>query len=353
MPMVDVSRIKALTAQVLDDFESHERVSQVVRRAHRIAVLRHDYPAQAWFMLQQRDMKSATDPADLLAIRDKIVSLLGDEIGTAEYAKQVKNYEASREMLGAAPGSTYVVSVDQIETVLSQLEESTVDRPVPTNLTPIDAGMMVLRRDEARTKLWPQIVGLRNILSRIRQSTHDYLVVAEEELDAGQQESGFIDRVYVRINTLLSTYAPDAAAKFVAAQDRLLLDDPEAVSHALTSCRRMIKSLADALFPATDAVETGIDGVARKMSDDAYKNRLLQYVQERVGKHKSGAVLQAVIADLDKRLKALDALSSKGVHAETSISEAQTCVLQTYLLAGDLLSIAEGSAMVLDGGAAK
>jgi hypothetical protein len=132
--------------------------------------------------------------------------------------------------------------------------------------------------------------------------------------------------------------------------ERITSGGEEDISHALTSCRRMIKSLADALYPATNEEKPGLDGVSRKMSDEAYKNRLLQFVRERVGKHKSGAVLQAIISDLGKRLDALDALSSKGVHADPSIAEAHTCVVQTYLLAGDLLTIADGSSMHLRDG---
>jgi len=109
----------------------------------------------------------------------------------------------------------------------------------------------------------------------------------------------------------------------------------------------MIKSQADTLYSAAGEEKIGHDGVARAMTDDAYRNRLLQYVREKVGKHKSGDVLQTVIADLGKRLNVLDALASKGVHANPSIAEAHMCVLQTYLLAGDLLAIAEGTSLLL------
>lgn len=105
----------------------------------------------------------------------------------------------------------------------------------------------------------------------------------------------------------------------------------------------MIKSLADSLYPATDERIAGLDDVERKMSDEAYKNRLLQYVREQIGKHKNGEVLKTVITQLGARLNALDGLASKGVHANPSTDEARTCVAQTYLLAGDLLSIAEGT----------
>ncbi len=52
--------------------------------------------------------------------------------------------------------------------------------------------------------------------------------------------------------------------------------------------------------------------------------------------------------ELSTRLNALDALSSKGVHSDPSIDEARTHIAQTYLLAADLLSIAEGTSYRLN-----
>lgn len=344
--MTDADRARELTNRALEEFDSGKSTSALVRRAHRIAVLRHDYAAQAWFLFQQRDLKSAPNHDDLLAVKAKLVALLGDEAGSAEYIKQAESFMSSRAMLDES-GNRYMGSVDQIEAMLGQLEEAVAGREIPPNLHSLDAGMEMLRQNDTRTKLWPNIVSFRNMLARIRSVVHVYLVATEAELDAGRQESSFLDVVYSRINSLLNTYAADAAEKFIAAQDRVTSGGQEDISHALTSCRRMIKSLADTLYPPTDKDQVGLDGVPRKMSDDAYKNRLLQYVREQVGKHKSGAVLQQVISDLGKRLDTLDALSSKGVHADASIAEAHTCVMQTYLLSGDLLAIAEGTSLLM------
>lgn len=346
--MPDADRIRTLTTQALDEFHSEKPTSALVRQAHRIAVLRHDYGAQVWFMLQQRDLKVSADKADLEAVRAKLVALLGTEAASAEYTRQASNFQASRMMIDDS-GNMYAVSVQQIEDMVHQCEQSVAfaHREVPTNLHSLDAGMLIHRQEDMLAKTAPQLASLRHILSRIRQGVHDYLVNTEAELDAGREESSFFDQAYARINGLLNTYAPDAAKKFVAAQERIVAGGQEDISQALTSCRRMIKSLADILYPPTNEEETGLDGVPRRMSDEAYKNRLLQYVREQVGKHKSGAVLQAVISDLGKRLDALDALSSKGVHADPSVDEAHTCVMQTYLLAGDLLAIAEGTSMAL------
>jgi hypothetical protein len=339
MPMPDPKKITDMTARALDDFESKSSVAALVRHAHRISVLRHDFSGQVWFALQQRDIAGSVkgslppDTEHVTELRGKLIALLGEQDGQREYVRQAMRYEASR----TENGQLHAGSVDQVEAVLAQIERaySEMDSLAPRE------------RDTGQAKLIPQIGALISVLSRIRQAVHDYLVATEEELDSGRTDSKFFDQVYDRINLLLNEYAPDAAVNFVAAQERATAGDEEAISHALTSCRRMIKSLADALYPATGEEIVGSDGLSRKMTDDAYKNRLLKYVQDKVGRHKSGAVLQAVIGDLGNRLSALDALASKGVHANPSLEEANTCVLQTYLLAGDLLAIAEGTSVHL------
>ena len=346
--MANLDRIRALTEKALDDFDSGKSVSALVRQGHRIATLRHDYAACVWFEFQQRQIGSdiRQDDRVLLELRGKLIALLGDEAGQAEYLRQFQRWESSREMMNSK--NVHPSSVDQLESLLDQTQHTYDGYQVPPNVTGVDAALMAHDQDNARGKLTPLIGSLRNILSKVRQAVHDYLVATEAELDAGRDESSFFDQAQIRINGLMNTYAPDATAKFLAAQESILAGGPEDISHALTSCRRMIQALADALFPATDREEVGIDGVSRKMTDAAYKNRLLQYVREQVGNHKSGPILMSVISDLGKRLDSLDSMSSKGVHADASIQEAQICLVQTYLLAGDLLAIAEGTSVHLE-----
>ncbi|MVU82317.1 hypothetical protein GPX89_34415 [Nocardia sp. ET3-3] len=340
--MTNVEQILLLTRKALDEFEDPNRgTAAVVRQAHRIAVLRHDFRVQAWLLLQLSDVGSGNSRDELLEVKSKLHALIGPEEGQQEYIRQCENYFATRKM---ASGDTNGSSIDQLEASLAQIERVYAGYEVlPTNLNGADTYFFSRESDAARAKLIPQLDELRRIISRVRQGVHVYLVKTESELQSGAAESSYFDQIQIHINGLLAKYAPDAATKFVAAQDRIADGSPEGISHALTSCRRMIKSLADALYPPTGTKVTGLDGVDREMSDDAYRNRLVQYVSEQVGKHKNGPVLRSALAEFGSRLNALDALASKGVHAETTLEEARTCVAQTYLLAGDLLSIAEGT----------
>ncbi|WP_157229017.1 hypothetical protein [Nocardia brevicatena] len=339
--MADVDRILALTRKALDEFEAPQNgIAGLVRQAHRVAVLRHDYSAQVWLSQQLADSQpSEVGKEQLQELRRQLVTLLGEEAGREEYARQCRRYLGER--LIEDGDSVDARSIDELEQHLAQIEQFLAGLVIPPNLAPLDAGLRLRDHDMAYERLNPKVTELRTRIGRIRQGVHEYLVKAEAELESGRRESDFFGHVQTRINALLSHYAPEAAANFVGAQERITRGESEDISHALTSCRRMIKSLADALYPATDETITGLDNIPRKMGDDQYRNRLVQYVREKVGKHKNGAVLQAVLTDLGGRLSALDALASKGVHAEASLNEAYTCIAQTYLLAGDLLSIAD------------
>ena len=141
--------------------------------------------------------------------------------------------------------------------------------------------------------------------------------------------------------------APDALAAFAAAVKRVQEGDAESLSHALTSCRRVLKAVADKVYPARSGEVTGVDGKARAMTDDKYLNRLNQAVAEALGKHGQGAVLQAVLQDFGKRLSALNDLASKGVHDSVTAAEVDICVIQTYLLVGDILRAVKGESALV------
>jgi hypothetical protein len=346
--MAGAERINELTAQALDEFESTNSVSALVRRAHRIAMLRHDYAGQVWLALQLRDWGSSIKPdsSELYALYATLIALLGASEGRREYEKQITKWEASHEML-EPEGQIHGASVDQIETLVAVVEQNYARINAAGDSPTEDPDRLTEDRGNTQKHPVPMISSLRNILSKIRVEVHNYLVATEAELEAGRRDSVFFDQVYVRTNSLLNKYAPDAATKFVAAQERATAGDKESIAHALTWCRRMIKSLADVVYRATNEEKVGCDGISRKMTGRAYKDRLLQYVQEKLGEHNSEEVLTTIISDLDARLKALDALAGKGVHGDRSLDDVHTCVVQTYLLAADLLAIAEDTSLLL------
>jgi hypothetical protein len=54
-------------------------------------------------------------------------------------------------------------------------------------------------------------------------------------------------------------------------------------------------------------------------------------------------LLLATLQDFGSRIDAVYSLTNKGVHDNVSPAEVDTCVMQTYLLAGEILRIFEDS----------
>ncbi|MGK2240919.1 MAG: hypothetical protein ACI9JD_003486 [Rhodococcus sp. (in: high G+C Gram-positive bacteria)] len=348
--MVDASRVRTLTEQALDNFDNPGMsVAALVRQAQRIAVLRNDYAAELRFFLESRETGSP-DPVRkdrALDYRRKLEELLGQNEGLKKFNRIGDEFIAARRLVTGKKQVT-ALSIDQIEqnVTTARLRYQELSDELSLARSGVK-NRSIIEIEDAKSTTNSYILEMTAIVEKIRQSVFDFLTKTESELDSGRINSDFFDGVFLRINSAMEKYAPDAVEKFVAAQERISDGGSEDISHALTSCRRMIKSLADALYPASKEKIAGLDGIKRSMTDDVYKNRLLQYVVEKVGKHKDGEVLQSVVTDLGSRLDALDGLASKGVHADATLAEAHTCIIQTYMLAGSLLAIADGTSHLM------
>ncbi len=179
----------------------------------------------------------------------------------------------------------------------------------------------------------------KQILARVRTRLYEGLLQAERELAFGQVNASVFDRNRQYVDGELRRLSTQVLGQFQSAYRRLDDADAESLSHALTSCRRILKTVADAVYPATGDIVRGGDGKERRMTDDAYVNRLLQFTAEQIGKHSTGTVLQATLDSLGQRLSALNSLASKGVHADVTRDEVDVCIIQTYLLVGDILRL--------------
>jgi TusA-related sulfurtransferase len=168
----------------------------------------------------------------------------------------------------------------------------------------------------------------------------EFLSRTETQLVLGQYSSDIFEKNRRYVDQELANYCPDALQMFSAAYRRLQEGDIEARSQALTSCRRILKELADRLYPPSAEKVEGIDGRSRKLTDAQFVARLWQFIYEQLRKSASGKVLEAAVDSLGKRIDSLNELSSKGVHDVVSQEETEQCVIHTYLVTGDLLRLA-------------
>jgi hypothetical protein len=199
------------------------------------------------------------------------------------------------------------------------------------------------RQGATRSRLHLNLTEWIAIAQRISTAVHDYLSRAEYQIFEGRENSDIFEQNKQFVHDRLGELAPEALDKFRVAVERLNAGGSEAGSQALTSCRRIFKALADKLYPAPVGPVACSDGKQRTLTDDKYVSRLLQFVHERVSGATSRKLLVSQLEEFIGRIERLYELASKGVYADVNSFEIQQCVLQTYLLIGDLLRLHEGT----------
>ena len=165
---------------------------------------------------------------------------------------------------------------------------------------------------------WPQI------LERI----HLFASKIYRERAFSTMAENIFGQFKAKIDGLLAQFCGEVLEKVPAVYNRLAEGDSESISQALTTCRRIIDSFADAIYPPRDSIIK--DGREIKLGSQQVLNRIQQFVSERVTSASRQERLKHTSHDLYARVCA-------GVHSEVTSEEAQCLFLITYQLLGELI----------------
>ncbi len=136
-----------------------------------------------------------------------------------------------------------------------------------------------------------------------------------------------------QIDEMITKRAPEIVSKIPVVMDRLSEGNPEAVSQALSTCRRIVDTFADSVFPATDStIEIG--GNTLILTQDKVQNRINAYVHIRIESKSRKKKIRQNLSNLYDRI-------SSGVHTDVDSSEAMSLFFNTYLLIGEIINLPE------------
>lgn len=161
-----------------------------------------------------------------------------------------------------------------------------------------------------------------------------YDMVAEiyhELLFSELQASLFAD-TQGKVDGLLAEASGSALEKIERVSDRLRDGDPESVSQALTTCRRLIDSCADHVFPAESEPYVIGDEATLAVGQQNILNRLQAHTHQRGIPKGRRDRLRRTLADLYGRCSA-------GTHSDVKVEEARFIFLQTYIALGEILTL--------------
>lgn len=308
-----------LVSRALDEFESVSLAASV-RRALRIARLRGDSAEAYRFALE-------------LGLQD-----VAGRVGAKEFPDLL---EANwRDDVYAAFCRDRTSQVDPRNLGISGAGPVVFDQPLDElNLpdAPYEDELSLRSRMEKQNR---RIVA-ESILAGVRNLSFRYLIACETELRLAVTGERLFNRHRARVDSVLRRIAPEVLDKLNAAIRRATeSDDPEARAQSLTSCRRVITAVADLVFPPRDEPYIDRQGKSRPVGSGNYRNRIVAAIEE-AGQGTYAHALSAAVEDFASRLDRLDELTQKGVHGEVTVAEMEFGIVQTYLLAGEILVFAE------------
>ena len=187
-------------------------------------------------------------------------------------------------------------------------------------------------------KVTVEIRKLRIIESAIRTLLFSLAAKHLYRLSFIERQSSMFEQAQTEIDRLLKGLDEETLRKLDAAHERLQSGDPEAISHALTSCRRLMDQAAGALFPATDETRN-VGGTEVQLGQPQVLNRLKAYIDDHTHSDSRRTRLKQTFTNLWAR-------TSAGVHADVSAAEAEYIYLTVYIAVGELISMREAEATV-------
>jgi hypothetical protein len=306
MPVSKTDQITALALEVLEDAEmSRTSVETLVLKASRLARLVGDEEAIRWLQCERLGYNNSDEVSiKYLRLTDRWI-----DVQTKE----------------AYYGST----VMQESVVMAQKEQLDVAKKY------MPSGDWVWYQSDAQQKRVAEIMNTmtasQRILSAVRGQIQEFATSVYYEKLFSHQVGTIFTQYQDEVDTLLAAKAKAAFNRLPQAFERLGAGDQEAISHALSTCRRVIDSFADAVYPPRpELARIGEEEI--KVGARETRNRLRAYVHERIGKGSRYERINRAITSLHDRVSA-------GVHSDADVGEARALVLHTYLLLGEILSL--------------
>lgn len=334
--MTTRDRALKYTRRALDRFDQQGiTVNSLLRFCLRVASLREDALGLAVLQMETEDLQ----------VPKAGRTLFPERVQTLSAVLPYEEAHAKLEQAAEAKIARRSIRVDQIwGGSIAGLEHSVSD--IERKIKALESSPRE-GNEEIRLMLEETRLARIYILERTKSFLFDYLLTAETELERGQSYANVFEQTMRYVQDSLMDMSPEAAEEFRASEQRLFEATPAALSQALVSCRRVLKTLADSVYPAREDAMEGIDGTKRRLGDDQYVNRLLQYAMDRTNSKTTSDVFQHGLDALGRRLTAVNALASKGVHGSITVDEARACFTQTYLLTAEILRLRDETSVRL------
>lgn len=233
-----------------------------------------------------------------------------------------------------AKGTGYWGPLAQHEAVIEA--EKIKLRSISTPDTSGDWAFRVMQMHEQQLAVTTaNITRMNGIKSRVLAHLHNFVTEVYYEKEFDSLSESIFEKYKSEVDTLISENCGDVLEQLPSVMGRLADGDPESISQSLSTVRRIIDSFADSIFPSTDKT-INIGGNEVTLGANRHQNRINAFVHQRVESKSRKTKIRQNLSNLYDRV-------STGVHQEVTAEEAKALFLNTYLLLGEVLHIAENN----------
>ena len=190
-----------------------------------------------------------------------------------------------------------------------------------------------------RREISTSIVGNTDRIEKVKSKLYQYVSNVNYELKFGEITEDIFSRKRRFVDNALKDLSPKSIQKFVSVYENLQSKNDEDWANAVHTCRRIIKEVADVLYPPSNELAVLPDGRKIKVGEEQYINRLMQYISNKSDSGSFNAIVGSNMSFIGERLDGVHNAANKGTHTEVTLEEAERYIIYTYLIIGDILSL--------------
>ncbi|MFA5070952.1 MAG: hypothetical protein WC511_01110 [Candidatus Pacearchaeota archaeon] len=153
------------------------------------------------------------------------------------------------------------------------------------------------------------------------------------ELLYGGYIQSFFERIRKEVDKKIISLNSNIPQELESIYRNLISKNPTDYSKVALSCRKILKIIADKVFPAQEQKYKTKDGREWEVKDPNFRNRLLCFLD----KNSTSEISKSQCELMEKYLKDVVEETQDGVHKDLSNYEASMIALHTYLIASEVL----------------
>jgi hypothetical protein len=302
----EAAHILQLSEELLDDIELNRlSADKLIMKANRLARLSGTEEIRQWLSFELQGYNGSS------AVSLKYMTLTGR---WADYEKRTGYW------------GPLAMQESTIETAKAQIEA--------TKITSIGGewslGVInnITNRHQQLTTMINRLVSIR---SRVIGLIHSFASNIYYERQFADVAGGTFESYKKDVDALIAEKAGDVLVKLPSVTARLRDGDKEAISQALTTCRRILEAFADAIEPPSDDTYE-LNGNKLSLDHSKHQNRINVYIAKRTDSSSRRMRLRQNLSNLFDRV-------STGVHKDVTTEEAFSLFLNVYLFLGETLKL--------------